>query len=724
MRKVKTRGNKHMKPFLALSLVIHLVIILAAGRVALTRVTPALPAEQFIRVHLQSGFSGPSIAENLRLKNKEVSNKEVSMIKRNNPARPSPELVSQPVPGSLSRIKQIDTPPIKQVEMHSGVLPEITPRLPLSAKRNPAAERDVSKHLLEQLSKREKFPAKEVSKNVIPPRQRPSQETNHQQLPETVAGSLQRKERKEEKFQPDNQLVTFSSERESVKREEPHRQQDFQSISRWEPGKRPEVAGRFWQGRPLTAARDLKSIRERKPVQNFELTKNFISERGLEPIRKPRVGGPQNEPVQMSKTARLSREVIHMPSATPVTDKNRVSALPGMLRAVIHAPSPPLKDKSRPFPAPGVPKEVIPMPFGVPSENENRTLSVADIYKGVTPTGLRAALPKNDNKAPPISALFQRTARALSNMPSKHENRASPAPGTFRESGPTRRQIETDGGLAPAKAHRLGDVAPAKMHQLSDTACTIVAVEPEPPLSIGLVAATGTRPSLSLPNIQPGASDPERKEHPIARQGHSPAEHRMALPGAEGPAQQQLLTVDKIPGRPHPPAPTVKKKEVNLPGLDLSSPFPEPGMASNRELENAHQMVEEHRKKPENRKPERFGHILQKLKKTQEVEEGTEEDAVEAESAEKAVTVLKRVKPVYPPVARRLGLEGTVVLSVRIDKEGIPREVSVAQSSGRWDFDVSALEAVKQWRFQPPEQDQDVSARWIKVSIQFKLTDS
>jgi protein TonB len=66
--------------------------------------------------------------------------------------------------------------------------------------------------------------------------------------------------------------------------------------------------------------------------------------------------------------------------------------------------------------------------------------------------------------------------------------------------------------------------------------------------------------------------------------------------------------------------------------------------------------------------------------------------------------------------ARKLGLEGVVRLSVRIDGEGRPVDVKLAESSGRWDFDASAMEAVAKWRFAPGKE-------WIEVTIEFKLTD-
>ena len=52
----------------------------------------------------------------------------------------------------------------------------------------------------------------------------------------------------------------------------------------------------------------------------------------------------------------------------------------------------------------------------------------------------------------------------------------------------------------------------------------------------------------------------------------------------------------------------------------------------------------------------------------------------------------------YPPVLHQTGVEGHVVLDLRIDTDGRPRDIRVI-TSAHPDFDAAAIEAVRQWRF-------------------------
>ena len=62
--------------------------------------------------------------------------------------------------------------------------------------------------------------------------------------------------------------------------------------------------------------------------------------------------------------------------------------------------------------------------------------------------------------------------------------------------------------------------------------------------------------------------------------------------------------------------------------------------------------------------------------------------------------------PAYPVAARRLHLEGTVLLEVLVDANGRPLRVDVRQSSGHRQLDEAARDQVlARWRFQPAMRD-------------------
>ncbi|MBV8547082.1 MAG: TonB family protein [Acidobacteria bacterium] len=66
----------------------------------------------------------------------------------------------------------------------------------------------------------------------------------------------------------------------------------------------------------------------------------------------------------------------------------------------------------------------------------------------------------------------------------------------------------------------------------------------------------------------------------------------------------------------------------------------------------------------------------------------------------KAPVVIRRVQPVYPMLAVKARMNGTVIVECIVDKTGRVREAHVLQSTSAL-FDQSALQAVQQWQFAP-----------------------
>lgn len=72
---------------------------------------------------------------------------------------------------------------------------------------------------------------------------------------------------------------------------------------------------------------------------------------------------------------------------------------------------------------------------------------------------------------------------------------------------------------------------------------------------------------------------------------------------------------------------------------------------------------------------------------------------------ELSVTCPERNPPRYPPLSRRLGEEGTVVLRVELDEQGKVYTARIAASSGFERLDNAALEAVRTWQCRPAYRD-------------------
>jgi len=81
---------------------------------------------------------------------------------------------------------------------------------------------------------------------------------------------------------------------------------------------------------------------------------------------------------------------------------------------------------------------------------------------------------------------------------------------------------------------------------------------------------------------------------------------------------------------------------------------------------------------------------------------------------------LNNPPPSYPAAARKLGIEGTVMLKVLVSREGKALEIEVVQSAGEI-LDKSAAEAVKNWRFVPARRGDSAVDEWVQVPLAFRL---
>lgn len=66
--------------------------------------------------------------------------------------------------------------------------------------------------------------------------------------------------------------------------------------------------------------------------------------------------------------------------------------------------------------------------------------------------------------------------------------------------------------------------------------------------------------------------------------------------------------------------------------------------------------------------------------------------------------LIKKVEPIYPPIARSARMEGTVAVDAIILKDGTVSDVKILSSSNPM-FNQSVIDAVRQWRYTPGNQD-------------------
>ncbi|MEG0820756.1 MAG: TonB family protein [Burkholderiaceae bacterium] len=77
--------------------------------------------------------------------------------------------------------------------------------------------------------------------------------------------------------------------------------------------------------------------------------------------------------------------------------------------------------------------------------------------------------------------------------------------------------------------------------------------------------------------------------------------------------------------------------------------------------------------------------------------------------------------PRYPPISRRLGEEGEVVLRLLVQADGSVGQARVERSSGHPRLDAAALEAARQWRFAPAHRGGQALDAWHTQALVFQL---
>jgi len=79
-----------------------------------------------------------------------------------------------------------------------------------------------------------------------------------------------------------------------------------------------------------------------------------------------------------------------------------------------------------------------------------------------------------------------------------------------------------------------------------------------------------------------------------------------------------------------------------------------------------------------------------------------------------------RVEPVYPDLAVAGRVQGVVILEVLVDAQGVPSSVNVLRSIPL--LESAAIEAVRQWRWNPFKLLERPVPFWVTVTVNFRLT--
>lgn len=113
---------------------------------------------------------------------------------------------------------------------------------------------------------------------------------------------------------------------------------------------------------------------------------------------------------------------------------------------------------------------------------------------------------------------------------------------------------------------------------------------------------------------------------------------------------------------------------------------------------------------------------IQEPQKAAQVSQAPDLKAGKEESVVMAARPVYAPRPLYPPIERRQGREGRVMLALFVDDSGRVSQAGVRESSGSEAFDQAALNAVKRWRFTPArDRDGRALSRWCTVRILFQM---
>jgi protein TonB len=94
------------------------------------------------------------------------------------------------------------------------------------------------------------------------------------------------------------------------------------------------------------------------------------------------------------------------------------------------------------------------------------------------------------------------------------------------------------------------------------------------------------------------------------------------------------------------------------------------------------------------------------------------------EEVQQAPVVIKKVNPIYPFKAKDRGVEGEVVLFFVVGSDGAVQEdtIEISEAKPGVVFNEAAVNAVKQWRFEPGRMNKQPVAVLMTVTLVFNLS--
>ncbi len=200
----------------------------------------------------------------------------------------------------------------------------------------------------------------------------------------------------------------------------------------------------------------------------------------------------------------------------------------------------------------------------------------------------------------------------------------------------------------------------------------------------------------------------------------APLPHQLAQPAASAPetpapvaSTQPVAAPPKTPAATARPAPIVAKnispKKRPIASLTKPSP-PSPVVSTASEQAQSSATPESSGSGGETGKSAAPSRIIGGM------------GVYDAEVVDIPPKIVSRELPQYPPNARRLHLEGTVLVSMVIDIQGKPRHCTIRKAVPEGVFEESALAAANSYRFVPGKVGGQNVATLVIVPFHFTMT--
>ena len=84
-------------------------------------------------------------------------------------------------------------------------------------------------------------------------------------------------------------------------------------------------------------------------------------------------------------------------------------------------------------------------------------------------------------------------------------------------------------------------------------------------------------------------------------------------------------------------------------------------------------------------------------------------------------SLASNLPPIYPNLARKRGIEGTVVIIAGISPSGLVSSTKIKTSSGSSTLDTAAIRAIRYWRFTPATNNGSPITSEVEIPLTFKI---